>query len=543
MLSLERNGEQDTNTVLAIDELAYSYSNNGNSNQLVKVGDSTGSPAGYNDGNGNSLQDDFEYDDYGNLILDRDKNITSVMYNHLNLPTKITFGAQGHIEYLYDAAGIKLKKTVQDMSTPPEITDYMDGFHYNTSGTLDFFPHAEGYVKALYGFGASQYKYVFNYTDHLGNIRLSYTQDPQNGNQLAILEENHYYPYGLKHNGYNGNHKILEITPGGSVALTPVNPFLGDTYKYKFGGKEYDDTFNINTYDFGARNYDPALGRWMNIDPLAEVMRRYSPYNYAFNNPIFFIDPDGMAPGGFANINLATSTGAMEISDFGKGNESGKLKSGGDSGGGASNNSAAYKSYFKAGAEKVANTYYSLGGEGECCGGKGGISPQDFGPPAVADFNGEYSGVPNGGSILNPATVKQNIPLIGGRSTYAGGNNPTTFSGKSSYQYVPDMVTDYPAIGHDRRYDNLGAAGASSVFLDTRTIGADYQFVKEQYSITISSFNPATKVNSFLLGTGMALGALPKTIYQYSKPYGIGAMEVSLWNNIGNTGVSNKPGQ
>ncbi|WP_310992897.1 RHS repeat-associated core domain-containing protein [Aequorivita marina] len=59
--------------------------------------------------------------------------------------------------------------------------------------------------------------------------------------------------------------------------------FIGkfETFKYKFGGKEYDDTFDLNTYDFGARNYDPALGRWMNIDPLAEMMRRHSPYNYA----------------------------------------------------------------------------------------------------------------------------------------------------------------------------------------------------------------------------------------------------------------------
>lgn len=301
ILSLQRNGEQDlASSVIEIEDLDYTY-NDGN--LLEKVNDLENNPAGF-DMNGKGTNVQYGYDDYGNLVSDPYKEITDISYNHLNLPVKITFGGGGKIEYFYDATGVKLKKKVTN-GTTITTTEYMDtsptlstgSFQY-TNGKLDFFPHAEGYAKAIpsgLGGGTSYtFKYVFSYTDDLGNIRVKYAQNPANGNQIEILEEDHYYPYGLKHIGYNGNHTTWDVTPGGQITLTPVNPFLGDTYKYKFGGKEYQDEFDINTYDFGARNYDPALGRWMNLDPLAEMMRRHSPYNYAFNNPIYYIDPDGM---------------------------------------------------------------------------------------------------------------------------------------------------------------------------------------------------------------------------------------------------------
>jgi len=100
ILSLERNGEKETEQfVIMIDDLDYEY----DGNQLINVADATAHTDGFNDRNNpqQSRLDDFEYDDYGNMIVDRNKKITNITYNHLNLPKKITFENNQSIEYIY----------------------------------------------------------------------------------------------------------------------------------------------------------------------------------------------------------------------------------------------------------------------------------------------------------------------------------------------------------------------------------------------------------------------------------------------------------
>src|SRR4051812_6275645 len=171
-----------------IDNLVYTYP--GNSNRLSMVADNANNSSGFNDAN--TTGDDYAYDVNGNLISDKNKNITQIMYNHLNLPKKIIFGTGNTIEYIYNAAGQKLEKIVIENNIASN-TNYLGGFQYKDN-VLEFFPTAEGYVKN----NAGALSYVFQYKDHLGNVRLSFAKNPAT-QVLEIIEENNYYPFGLKH--------------------------------------------------------------------------------------------------------------------------------------------------------------------------------------------------------------------------------------------------------------------------------------------------------------------------------------------------------
>ena len=225
------------------------------------------------------------------------KGISEIKYNYLNLPTEVIWNSSKRIQYAYDANGVKLRKVVTD-GTRVTTTDYLGGFQYKNND-LQFFPTSEGYVNVVTNkvSGGRTYNYVYNYTDHLGNVRVSYAWDDTES-KLKVIEENHYYPFGLKHTGYNDLTLGVEIVNSSDVrvgiGVVNMQTSGSDSYNYKYNGKELQEEFNINLYDYGARNYDPAIGRWFNVDPLAEKYITNSPYTYVLNNPIFFIDPDGM---------------------------------------------------------------------------------------------------------------------------------------------------------------------------------------------------------------------------------------------------------
>lgn len=173
-----------------IDKMSYGYKENGASNKLATVTEDpsisatdNGKLGDFKDGS-NGANDDYDYDVNGNLILDNNKAISSITYNHLNLPHTITVDTKGTITYVYDATGNKLKKITEDHTVSPYKTTttlYSGGMIYEND-QLQFFNHEEGRVRLQYQNVSSPstisgFAYDYFIKDHLGNVRMVLTDE------------------------------------------------------------------------------------------------------------------------------------------------------------------------------------------------------------------------------------------------------------------------------------------------------------------------------------------------------------------------------
>jgi len=276
--ALQRYGKTTASAYGIIDNLAVTYTGN----QLLKVTD-TGSnvtiaeSADFKDYT--NVATEYTYNKNGAMNKDLNKGITGIIYNSLNLPQELAIkntSAVGKTYYTYSSGGKKLRtvhKMTSNLAYTPVLGSTSGDANYNTTKTTDYVGniiYENGNVKRILVDGGyiEGTTYYFYLSDHLGNNRIVANSSG------TVIQKNHFYPFGM-------------AFAEGTKAEQGKQP-------YKFGDKELDDTHGLNLYDYSARYYESALGRFTTMDPLAEKYYSWSPYHMAGNNSILNIDPFGM---------------------------------------------------------------------------------------------------------------------------------------------------------------------------------------------------------------------------------------------------------
>lgn len=342
--TLVRKGANVSGMPLAMDNLKYFYyyTNTSNaratydptialpgnvkslSNQLAYVTDTD--PAGnYTDDIDNQTAGNYDYDNIGNLIKDVKDSITGIKWTVYGKIKQITKASGVVINYGYDVSGNRISKEIigapggttkqfyirdasgNTMSIYNSKTSYVEWVEQHLYGSsrlgiwnygkqVPLLPLGVGYDSMMVG------SYNYELTNHLGNV-LSVISDKKVGVSAGKVTVDYYNAEVLGQNDY---YAFGSQMPGRKYSVANTN------YRFGFNGKEKDNEImgEGNNYDFGARILDPRLGRFLSVDPLAKKFAYQGTYNYAENNPIRFIDIDGMSAGDPPSLN-AYSTNAV----------------------------------------------------------------------------------------------------------------------------------------------------------------------------------------------------------------------------------------
>lgn len=468
------------------DNLAYNY-NTANPNQLTSITDTGGDATKY------AKPSTYTYNSDGSMLTDLGKltNTGSIKYNAQNLAREIVTGNATY-SYTYTATGQKLQ-----MTDGTKTYDYIGNAVY-LNNALEFASTAEGRwlpKEQLKAYNPNKTeanaavfgRYEYQLKDHLGNTRAACrcvekpaATLPEQAYLPLVVQESHYDPWGVN----------IEK----DVVAYPLKlPIFDPIDRFAYNGKEKQGT--LDWLDYGARMYDPTVGRWGVIDPLTEFSYSLTGYRYGFNNPIKFTDLMGLWE---KTSNGYSTTDVDEIERF-----------------------LTFKTLDK--DKSMKNTFHFIDGEmkggGQLSDGSRvltGINIYVANTRFYTDektFDRTWHEVQ--GSLtpdeLDYRTLHKNI--LG--YTYPGPNNPKKYNGNDDYSYKPSLPIEYPGMIHDLAYDKKQARGALDLLTNESVIDDDIKFVYMHYILaSYPTLDFKTRVHSIILAEGLNFISTPKRMWK-----------------------------
>lgn len=324
--SLERHGKKQDGTYGVIDKLNVSL----NGNQIVNISDAADKIVYEGALDFEPASDGIsscKYNDFGALISDTGRGITMIEYDNNKNPIRIQFSNGNVTKYIYSAEGTKLRTiyytAMPNINVPDGCTHELDASEIQTTDSLDFLMEGNLILK-----NGRINKYLFeggycgiakpapHFSLYEDDSDSEISEEEQKAYEerrkewtkaveaLNATDAFNFYYYNKDHLGNNREVidfggkicQVINYYPFGTPFSDQSTTLQADFQPYKYNGKEFDMMHGLNTYDYGARQYNPIVPTWDRIDPLCENFGYMSPYNYCLDNPVNTTDQDGEGP-------------------------------------------------------------------------------------------------------------------------------------------------------------------------------------------------------------------------------------------------------